>query len=114
MLLALTLLIGALLMKKKLCEKKNLARGYRLAFGHGSSFQYGEFYEGTWREVGFGYRRLRGKGPSYLILIALPHEWAQRPSEAWARNQREKILARVKSELKPPRYAFSDDGVTDW
>jgi hypothetical protein len=112
--LALTLLVIALLARKKLWEKRNLARGWRLEFGHGSSFRYGEFHQVEWREVGFGYRRLSGKGPRILIFIAPPQDWAQQPQEAWAKDRREEILARVKSELKPPRYAYSDDGITSW
>ena len=60
-----------------------------------------------WRRIEIDGEMLMGR-THHVIYFASPDRWRRYP--AWARDRRDEIIARVKSEFRPPDYEYSGDG----
>lgn len=68
---------------------------------------YEEIVAGKWRRMDIDGEML-GRGPAHhMIYFRRPDMWANYPE--WARNRRDEIIARIKSEFTPPGYEYIGD-----
>lgn len=71
----------------------------------------GMYYE---EEVGSEWRRIPVDGElltgraHHAVYLASPEQWRAYPD--WARDRRDEIVARIRSQFRPPDYDYGDDG----
>jgi hypothetical protein len=68
---------------------------------------YEEFRNGAWQRIGIDGEMLTGRA-HHAVYFASPERWRTYP--AWARDRREEIIARVKSEFREPDYEYGPAG----
>ncbi|MEO8497527.1 MAG: hypothetical protein ABI614_20860 [Planctomycetota bacterium] len=69
---------------------------------------YEEFKGGQWLRINL-FSEMTGNGwrnPQDVIEFPTQNEWASLPE--WAHGRREEIVARIKSELREPRYDYKN------
>lgn len=84
-----------------------VARGWRVGHRGRDEMYYEELREGRWERIPISGEMLMGRA-HHVIYFASPREWLAYPD--WARHRRAEIVARVKSEFRPPDYEYVEDG----
>ena len=84
-----------------------VARGWRVGHRGRDEMYYEELREGRWERIPISGEMLMGRA-HHVIYFASPREWLAYPD--WARHRRAEIIARVKSEFRPPDYEYVEDG----
>lgn len=67
---------------------------------------YDENRSGNWSRIEIDGEMLTGRA-HHVIYFASPSQWATYPE--WARDRREEIIARIKSEFRPPDYEYYNE-----
>jgi hypothetical protein len=70
---------------------------------------YEERIGSTWQRLEIQGEMLMGVA-HHVIYFASPAAWDRYPE--WARGRREEIIARIKSEFRPPEYEYQGDGAS--
>ena len=74
---------------------------------HGRDMMYYEEWAGiAWRRLEISGEMLMGR-PHHVIHFRSAPAWSAYP--AWAHGRRDEIIARIKSEFRPPDYEYLDD-----
>jgi hypothetical protein len=68
---------------------------------------YEEQHGGIWQRIDIDGEMLTGRA-HHVIYFASPEAWQRYPE--WARQRREEIIARIKSEFRPPDYQYEGGG----
>lgn len=82
------------------------ARGWRVGHRGRDQMFYEERHGWTWDRIEISGEMLMGPA-HHVIYFATPSQWLQYP--AWARDRRDEIIARIKSEFRPPDYEYHGD-----
>lgn len=64
---------------------------------------YEELVDGDWKRLPIDGEMLTGRA-HHVIYFASEEDWEAGP--AWARGRRAEIIARIKSEFRPPEYEY--------
>lgn len=80
-------------------------RGWRVGHRGRDAMYYEEPHGGTWQRIDIDGEMLMGRA-HHVIYFASPEAWQRYPE--WARHRREEIIARIKSEFRPPDYEYGD------
>ena len=80
-------------------------RGWHVARHGRDQMRYEEFGTGETRQIMIDGEMLYGR-PRHVIYFASPEQWRQKYPD-WARDRRDEIIARIKSELKEPDYEYT-------
>jgi hypothetical protein len=83
------------------------ARQWRVGHHGRDEMHYEELRDGRWERIPISGEMLMGRA-HHVVYFASPREWLAYPE--WARHRRDEIVARVKSEFRPPDYEYVDDG----
>ncbi len=67
---------------------------------------YEERHGGTWLRLEIQGEMLMGRA-HHVIYFDPPARWQYHPE--WARDRREEIIARIKSEFREPDYEYADN-----
>ena len=67
---------------------------------------YEELHAGAWQRLDISGEMLTGRA-HHVIYFPTAKAWSQMPE--WARDRREEIIARIKSEFREPDYEYADD-----
>lgn len=88
-----------------------------LGFGRGAVWRVGHrgrddlFYEerhrGRWRRIEIPGEMLTGRA-HHVVYVPGPERWRAYPD--WARDRRDEIVARIRSELRAPDYEYAHGG----
>lgn len=78
-------------------------RDWRVGHIGRDSMYYEELRGGTWSRIEIDGEMLTGRA-HHVIYFASPQQWLGYPE--WARDRRDEILARIKSEFRPPDYEY--------
>lgn len=78
-------------------------RGWRVGHQGRDEMFYEEWHEGSWRRIRISGELLTGHA-HHAIYFEPPERWLNYPD--WARHRREEIIARIKSEFRPPDYEY--------
>ncbi len=85
-------------------EKK---RGWRVGHRGRDMMYYEEWRDGDWQRLDIDGEMLCGRA-HHVIYFTSPSAWNSKyPS--WAHGRRDEILARIKSEFRPPDYEYHGD-----
>lgn len=60
-----------------------------------------------WRRIAIDGELLTGRA-HHAVYLASPQRWREYPE--WARDRRDEIVARIRSQFRPPDYDYGDDG----
>ena len=82
-------------------------RDWRVGHRGRDGMYYEERGAAGWRRIEIDGEMLMGR-THHVIYFASPDRWRRYP--AWARDRRDEIIARIKSEFRPPDYEYSGDG----
>jgi hypothetical protein len=82
-------------------------RGWRVGHRGRDGMYYEEPQGGTWQRIDIDGEMLTGRA-HHVIYFASPEAWQRYPE--WARDRRDEIIARIKSEFRPPDYEYGDGG----
>lgn len=85
----------------------DVARGWRVGHRGRDEMDYEELRDGRWERIPISGEMLMGRA-HHVIYFASPRAWLAYPD--WARHRRDEIVARVKSEFRPPDYEYLDAG----
>ncbi len=66
---------------------------------------YEEWRDGTWHRLAIDGEMLTGRA-HHVIYFPTPETWATAPE--WARERREEIVSRIKSEFREPDYEYQE------
>jgi hypothetical protein len=66
---------------------------------------YEEFHDGSWKRIALDGDMLCGPA-HHIIYFPSATTWKRFP--AWARRRRDEIIARIKSQFRPPDYEYYD------
>lgn len=83
------------------------AREWRVGHQGRDRMYYEEQHHGIWKRIDIDGEMLIGTA-HHVIYFASPEQWQSYPD--WARHRREEIIARIKSEFRPPDYEYQGDG----
>jgi len=81
-------------------------RGWRVGHRGRDQMYYEERHGGSWDRIEISGEMLMGPA-HHVIYFATPSQWLQYP--VWARHRRDEIIARIKSEFRPPDYEYHGD-----
>jgi hypothetical protein len=79
-------------------------RGWHVGHHGRDQMYYEEFVDGTSRRIPISGEMLVGR-PHHVIYFASSEEWREYPE--WARDRRDEIIGRIKSELREPDYEYN-------
>lgn len=79
------------------------ARDWRVGHRGRDQMYYEELRGGEWRRIEINGEMLMGQA-HHVIYFATPAEWQKYPE--WARERRDEIIGRIKSEFRPPDYGY--------
>lgn len=82
------------------------ARGWRVGHRGRDQLFYEDLRGGGWQRIEIDGEMLLGE-PHHAVYLASPERWQRYP--AWARDRRDEIVARLRSELKEPGYVFQGE-----
>ncbi|HEY1121413.1 MAG TPA: hypothetical protein VGE67_07415, partial [Haloferula sp.] len=82
-------------------------REWRVGHRGRDGMYYEEQHGGTWQRIDIDGEMLTGRA-HHVIYFASPEAWQRYPE--WARHRREEIIARIKSEFRPPDYEYEGGG----
>ena len=83
------------------------ARDWRVGHRGRDGMYYEELKGGTWQRIDIDGEMLTGRA-HHVIYFASPEAWQCYPE--WARHRRDEIIARIKSEFRPPDYEYDGGG----
>jgi hypothetical protein len=98
---AVAIWIGVVLIRAQLHKKRDRHRGWRVGHVGRDSMFYEEFTDGAWHRIEIDGEMLVGKAHHVIYFASLKYP-------AWARERRDEIIARIKSEFHPPQYEYDD------
>lgn len=78
-------------------------RQWRVGHRGRDMMYYEEFHDGAWQRLDIDGEMLTGRA-HHVIYFASPSVWQGYPE--WARHRRAEIMARIKSEFRPPDYEY--------
>lgn len=78
-------------------------RGWRVGHRGRDVMYYEEFHDGQWRQIDLDGEMLVGRA-HHVIYFASPEQWQHYPE--WARDRRDEIIARIKSDFREPDYEY--------
>ena len=81
--------------------------GWRVGHQGRDGMYYEEQHDGAWERIDIDGEMLMGPA-HHVIYFATPLEWQRYPE--WARHRRDEIIARIKSEFRPPDYEYEGSG----
>ncbi|HCN77044.1 MAG TPA: hypothetical protein DIT13_07610 [Verrucomicrobiales bacterium] len=81
-------------------------RGWRVGHRGRDCMFYEELHAGAWQRLDISGEMLTGRA-HHVIYFPTAKAWSQMPE--WARDRREEIIARIKSEFREPDYEYADD-----
>jgi hypothetical protein len=90
----------------RLFRRDAIKRGWHVGHAGRDQIYYEEFLDGKTRRIEIDGEMLVGP-VHHVIYFVSPERWQQRYPD-WARDRRDEIIARVKSELAAPRYDYTD------
>jgi hypothetical protein len=82
-------------------------RDWRAGHRGRDGMYYEEQHGGTWWRIDIDGEMLTGRA-HHVIYFASPEAWLHYPE--WARHRRDEIIARIKSEFRPPDYEYGGHG----
>lgn len=86
-----------------LLRRRARERGWRVGHRGRDSMYYEERHDGEWRRIDISGEMLTGRA-HHVIYFASADEWRQYPE--WARDRRDEIIARIKSDFHEPDYEY--------
>jgi hypothetical protein len=84
--------------------------GWRVGHRGRDCMYYEEWRDGAWQRLDISGEMLMGPA-HHVIYFDSPSRWLTHPE--WARHRRGEIIARIKSEFRPPDYEYIGDGPMD-
>lgn len=78
-------------------------RGWRVGHRGRDMMYYEEKIGGAWERINIDGEMLTGRA-HHVIYFASTERWQNYPE--WARHRRDEIIARIKSEFRPPDYEY--------
>jgi hypothetical protein len=88
-------------------QESRESREWRIGHTGRDRMYYEEFHDGAWRRIDIDGEMLTGRA-HHAVYLASPEHWLAYP--AWARQRREEIVRRIKTELREPDYEYSAAG----
>lgn len=88
-------------------ESADRERGWRVGHRGRDGMFYEEWREGAWQQIEVQGEMLTGRA-HHVIYFDSPERWQRHP--AWARDRRDAIITRIKSEFRVPDYEYQGDG----
>lgn len=82
------------------------ARGWRVGHQGRDRMYYEERHGWSWERIEIDGEMLMGPA-HHVIYFPSPDQWLRHPS--WAQGRRDEIIARIKSEFRPPDYEYHGD-----
>ncbi len=79
------------------------ARGWRVGHQGRDRMYYEERRDGAWQRLDIEGEMLMGE-THHAVYLAAPDRWRHYPD--WARDRREEIVARIRSEFREPDYVY--------
>lgn len=98
---AVAIWIVIVLIRAQLHKKRDSQRGWRVGHVGRDSMYYEEFRDGAWHRIELDGEMLVGKAHHVIYFGSLNFP-------DWARERRDEIIARIKSEFHPPQYEYDD------
>lgn len=86
---------------------RDKARGWRVGHQGRDAMYYEELQNGSWQRIDISGEMLMGRA-HHVIYFPSVELWQQMPE--WARDRRDEIIARIKSEFRAPDYEYYGDG----
>lgn len=83
------------------------ARGWNVGHQGRDSMYYEESHGGDWQRIAIDGEMLMGRA-HHVIYFASPEKWQGYPE--WARDRRDEIISRIKSQFSAPDYEYHGDG----
>jgi len=83
--------------------KGDIEGGWRVGHDGRHGMVYEEWHEGKWSRIRIDGELLVGQ-PHHVIYFASAQQWLDYPE--WARERRDEIIARIKSEFRAPDYEY--------
>lgn len=87
-------------------EARERTRGWRVGHRGRDQMFYEEWRGGRWERIEISGEMLMGPA-HHVIYFATPGQWSRYPE--WAQGRRDEIIARIKSEFRPPEYEYDGD-----
>lgn len=81
------------------------ARRWRVGHMGRDGMYYEELHEGEWRRINIDGEMLTGRA-HHVIYFASAEDWRKYGPE-WARERREEIVGRIKSQFREPDYEYA-------
>lgn len=93
--------VAVLLVRSLLHKQRDRNRGWRVGHVGRDAMFYEEFADGVWQRIHVEGEMLMEKAHHviYFGSLELPD---------WAKPRRNEIIARIKSEFRPPAYEYND------
>jgi hypothetical protein len=88
--------------------RSDKARGWRVGHQGRDSMYYEESHGGNWQRIAIDGEMLMGRA-HHVIYFASPERWQGYPE--WARDRRDEIISRIKSQFRAPDYEYHGDGL---
>ena len=85
-------------------------RTWRVGHRGRDMMYYEEWRDGTWERLDIDGEMLTGRA-HHVIFFRSPGDWRNGP--AWARDRRDEIIARIKSEFREPDYEYYEAAAPD-
>lgn len=82
-------------------------KNWRVGHAGRDFMYYEEKVNGTWQHIDLEGSLVMGRA-HHTIYFDSPERWQSYPD--WARNRRDEIIARIKSEFREPDYEYQGDG----
>ena len=89
----------------RLFHRNAIKLGWHVGHRGRDQMYYEEFVDGAARRMMLDGEMLTGRA-HHVIYFASPEQW-QREAPEWARERRDEIIARIKSEFREPDYEYS-------
>ncbi|MGH8030118.1 MAG: hypothetical protein ACREO3_09300, partial [Arenimonas sp.] len=81
-------------------------RDWRVGHQGRDRMYYEEWRDGTWQRLDIEGEMLVGEA-HHAVYLADPDRWRHYPE--WARDRREEIVARIRSEVREPEYVYGSE-----
>ena len=82
------------------------SRDWRLGHQGRDRMYYEEWRDGAWQRLDIEGEMLMGEA-HHAVYLAAPDRWQHYPD--WARERREEIVARIRSEFREPEYVYGGE-----
>ena len=98
---AVAILVVAAIIQAQFRRRRELERGWRVGHVGRDAMYYDELHDGTWRRIEVDGGMLMGK--AHHVIYFSGTEFPD-----WARERRDEIISRIKSEFRAPGYEYED------